>query len=277
MESVIIHGTAPTSITKGVVLMNTSEQNRRPSTEDSGKGKQSDALLVIAACSGNPHAFAELSRLHSKRVLLRLHRITKNWQDAEDVLQEALMKAFLHLDSFQGKASFSTWFTSIAVNTAFMLLRKRRGVLEIAINNASEKGTYSEWDLKDSRDNPEQCFERRQRLDLIRSGILKLPPELRKAVALQHSKDLSNKEIARCLGISLGATKSRLLRARMALRVLVQSEASQLPTRAAPVSAKRPTVLKSRDNDINIHFQDGSIVDHTKLSRAPRLIGNSLD
>jgi RNA polymerase sigma-70 factor (ECF subfamily) len=209
---------------KGVVLMNPSEQNGRPSTVDKSRDKQGEVLLVLAACSGDSHAFVELSKPYSKRILLTLYRITKNWQDAEDVLQEALMKAFLHLDSFQGKASFSTWFTSIAVNTALMLLRKRRGVLEITIDNAGETGTHNEWKLKDSRDNPEQCFERQQRANLIQAGILQLPPKLRKVVELQHSSDLSNKEIARCLGISPAAAKSRLLRARTALRVFIQRE-----------------------------------------------------
>jgi RNA polymerase sigma-70 factor (ECF subfamily) len=179
--------------------------------------------------------------------LLTLYRITKNWQDAEDAFQEALMKAFLHLDSFQGKAKFSTWFTSIAVNAALMLLRKRRGVLEIAIDNAGEVGTYKEWDLKDSRDNPEQCFERQQRADLIQSGILQLPSELRKVLELQHSRDLSNKEIARCLGISLAATKSRLLRARRALRMFVQREVRKPPTGVTPVWAKQPAFPNNSD------------------------------
>jgi len=257
--------------------MNTSEQNRRLSTVASGRDKQSDAVLVIAACSGNSHAFAELSRPHSKRILLTLYRITKNWQDAEDAFQETLLKAFLHLDSFQGKASFSTWFTSIAVNTAFMLLRKRRGVPEIAINNVGEAGAPHEWDLKDPRDNPEQCFKRQQRADLLRSGILQLPPELRRVVELQHSRDLSNEEIARCLGISLAATKSRLLRARTALRVFVQRKVGKPPIRAAPVWAKHPAVPKNGDNEINLHCQEGSIVDLAKVSPASRLIGNSLD
>ena len=205
------------------------------STAGNGQEKQSDVLLALAACSGNSHAFVELSKPHAKRILLTLYRITKNWQDAEDLLQEALMKAFLHLDSFQGKASFSTWFTSIAVNTAFMLLRKRRGVIEIEIDKVGEVGKSSEWDLKDSRDNPEQCFERQQRADLIQSGIMQLPPELRKVVELQCSRDLSNKEIARCLGISLTATKSRLLRAKTALRVFVQREVGKPRSNAEPV------------------------------------------
>jgi RNA polymerase sigma factor (sigma-70 family) len=259
------------------VSMNTSEQNGRPSSVDHGQDKRSDALLVIATCSGNSHAFAELSRPHSKRVLLTLYRITKNWQDAEDAFQETLMKAFLHLDSFQGKANFSTWLTRIAVNNALMLLRKRRGVLEVAIDNAGYMGTYSEWELKDSRDNPEQCFERQQRADLVQAAILQLPPILRKVVELQHSRGLSNKEIARCLGISLAATKSRLLRGRTALRVLIQHEAGKSPTRVEPVWTKRPAVAKHTHNDVNFDFHDGSIVGHTEASPASRQIGGPLD
>jgi RNA polymerase sigma-70 factor (ECF subfamily) len=191
--------------------------------------------------------------------LLTLYRITKNWQDAEDALQEALMKAFTHLDSFHGKANFSTWFTSIAVNTALMLLRKRRKVLEIALDSAGEVGKYPEWNLKDSRDNPEQCFERQQRSDLIQSGILQLPLELRKVVELHHSEDLSNKEIAQCLGISLAATKSRLLRARKALRVFVQRKAGRSTNRPEPAWAKRPAFPTDSGNDLYFDSQDGSL------------------
>jgi RNA polymerase sigma factor (sigma-70 family) len=240
--------------------MNPSEQNGSSSTAGDGHAKQADVLLVLAACSGDSHAFVELSKPHSKRILLTLYRITKNWQDAEDALQEALMKAFLHLDSFQGRANFSTWFTSIAVNTALMLLRKRRNVLEITLDNAGEAGTYPAWNLRDSRDNPEQCFERQQRSDLIRSGILQLSPELRKVVELQHSTDLSNKEIAQCIGISLAATKSRLLRARKALRVFVQCHVGRSPNRPEPAWAKRPVFLTNGESDIHFDSHNGSVV-----------------
>lgn len=229
--------------------MNPTEQIGSRSTVDNGQAKQGDLLLLLAACAGDSQAFVKLCKPHSKRLLLTLYRITKNWQDAEDALQEALMKAFLHLDSFQGKANFSTWFTRIAVNSALMLLRKRRGVLEIAIDKTGEVGTYSEWDLKDSRDNPEQCFERQQRADLIHLAILQLPPDLCDVVELRYSRDLSNKEIARCLGISLAAAKSRLLRARTALRVSVQREARKSPTRAESVWAKQPPSLTISGND----------------------------
>jgi RNA polymerase sigma-70 factor (ECF subfamily) len=215
--------------------MKPNEQNGSRSAADDGQDKQRDMLLVLAACSGDSHAFIELSKPHSKRVLLTLYRITKNWQDAEDALQEALMKAFLHLDSFQVRASFSTWFTKIAVNTALMLLRKRRGVLESVIGKTGGLDSCGEWDLKDCRDNPEQCFERQQRVDLIRSGILQLPAKLRKVVELQYSRDLSNHEIAQCLDISVAATKSRLLRARAALRTFIQREVCESSRKAEHV------------------------------------------
>lgn len=208
-----------------------------------GYDRQHDALLALAVRSGNSNAFVELSKPHVKRVLRTLYRITRNWEDAEDVLQESLMKAFLHLDSYQGIASFSTWFTSIAVNSALMLLRKRRGVLEIAMDNVN---SVAPWNLKDSRDNPEQCFERQQRADLIRSGILRLPPQLRKVVELQHSRDLSNEEIAKCLGISVAATKSRLSRARMALYASVQRGIGKSPARAKHVWTKACVSTESR-------------------------------
>jgi DNA-directed RNA polymerase specialized sigma24 family protein len=85
-----------------------------------------DAILVAEARCGDSCAFAELGKRHSRRVLHKIYRITNNWQDAEDVLQESLMRAFVHLHTFECKASFSTWFTSIAMNTALMLLRKQR-------------------------------------------------------------------------------------------------------------------------------------------------------
>src|SRR5580704_4862573 len=85
--------------------------------------KMADELLVSAAQSGDSQAFVELSRRHSGRLLLNIYRITNNWQDAEDVVQEALMRTFVHINTFESRPSFSTWLTRIAINTALMLLR----------------------------------------------------------------------------------------------------------------------------------------------------------
>src|SRR5258708_13869242 len=96
-----------------------------------GKGKDSDSILVAAAKSGDTHAFEELVSRYRARVLAVAQRITNNREDAEDAAQESFHKAFLHLDSFQEKARFSTWLTRITMNEALMMLRKRRGFLEV--------------------------------------------------------------------------------------------------------------------------------------------------
>jgi RNA polymerase sigma factor (sigma-70 family) len=243
--------------------MNPSEQNASFSNVHDSQDKDVDVLLVSTERFGDSHVFVELSKSHSKRILLTLYRITKNWQDAEDALQEALMKAFLHLDSFQGKASFSTWLTSIAVNTALMLLRKRRDVVELALDSTGEVGTHNGWSLQDSRDNPEQCFERQQRADLLQSGILQLPPGHRIVVELKHLRGLSNKEISQCLGISLSATKSRLLRARAALRAFVNHEAGKSRT-DGPVWAQRPAFQMTGDSNITCDFEPGMLCEPCK-------------
>ena len=85
-----------------------------------------DAMLVAVARSGDSSAFVELSKRHSRRVLHRIYRMTNNWQDAEDVLQESMIRAFVHLHTFECRASFSTWLTSIAINSALMFLRKKK-------------------------------------------------------------------------------------------------------------------------------------------------------
>jgi RNA polymerase sigma-70 factor (ECF subfamily) len=151
--------------------------------------------------------------------------MTNNWQDAEDVLQESLMRAFVHLHTFECRASFSTWLTRIAINTALMLLRKRKGAVRTAIDSSLDEIALSEkWELRDYRDNPEQHYARQQRATLLHGAMLRLRPESRRILELQQSGELSIKEIARFLGISEPALKSRLLRARLALREFVQNE-----------------------------------------------------
>src|SRR5258706_12352861 len=93
--------------------------------------KKSDEMLVSAAKCGNTQAFEELILRHEQKVLAVAQRITNNREDAQDVAQETFHKAFCHLNTFQEKSRFSTWMTRIAMNEAFMLLRRRRGALEV--------------------------------------------------------------------------------------------------------------------------------------------------
>jgi RNA polymerase sigma factor (sigma-70 family) len=181
-----------------------------------------DAMLVAVAQSGDSSAFVELSQRHSRRVMHKIYRITNNWQDAEDVFQDSLMRAFVHLHTFESRASFSTWLTRIAINTALMLLRKRKGTPRPAFDSgADDTGQSEKWEIRDHRDNPEQHYARQQRVTMLSGAMQRLRPGSRRVLELQQSGDLSNKEIAQSLGISEPAVKSRLLRARIELREYV--------------------------------------------------------
>jgi RNA polymerase sigma-70 factor (ECF subfamily) len=190
----------------------------------SSRNKMSDALLVSAAKSGDAIAFVELSKRHSDMILCRTYRIVKNWQDAEDVLQDSFMKAFVHLKDFQERSSFSSWLTRIAINSALMLLRKKRGHIEISTDAIDDEfGIRDRWEPRDHADSPESRCARREREGLLKGAIQGLPPMLRDVVQLSYGEDRSMEEIAQFLGISVPAVKSRLARARTALRISLAS------------------------------------------------------
>src|SRR5277367_4257898 len=113
-----------------------------------------EKLLVSAAKSGDAVAFVELSKRHSTKILRRAYRIVKNWQDAEDVLQESLMRAFLHLKDFEERSSFSSWLTRIAINFSLMNLRKKRGYVETSMDVINDDHELLHWEPKDPGENP---------------------------------------------------------------------------------------------------------------------------
>jgi RNA polymerase sigma-70 factor (ECF subfamily) len=189
-----------------------------------GLNEMREDLLVSAAKSGDAVAFVELSKRHSKMVLRRAYRIVKNWEDAEDVLQESLMRAFLHLKDFEERSSFSSWLTRIAINFALMSLRKKRGHVEISMEVINDDhGVRYRWEPKDPAESPESRCSRREREDLLEGAIRKLPPILRQVVQMKLIDGRSGEEVSQTLGISVPAAKSRLARAKTALRVSLTS------------------------------------------------------
>jgi RNA polymerase sigma-70 factor (ECF subfamily) len=209
---------------EGIGQMNAFISPANDSVIGSSLNKMSDALLVSAAKSGDAIAFVELSTRHSEMILRRTYRIVKNWQDAEDVLQESFMKAFVHLKDFQERSSFSSWLTRIAINSALMLLRKKRGHIEISADAVDDEfGIRERWEPKDRAESPESRCARREWEGLLKGAIQGLPPLLRDVVQLSHGEDRSMEEIAQFLGISVPAVKSRLARARTALRISLAS------------------------------------------------------
>jgi RNA polymerase sigma-70 factor, ECF subfamily len=195
---------------------------------EDGPMEISDEALVSTAKSGDANAFVELSKRHSNRVLLTTYRITRNWQDAEDALQDSLLKAFSHLNGFQEKSSFATWLTRIAINSALMILRKKRVCVEISIDGSDDPDDkYERWEARSLTEDPESLFARSEREELLRNAILRLPPVCREVVELRQAKDYSAREIAQALGISVAAVKSRLSRARLTLRAALLPTDSQ--------------------------------------------------
>jgi RNA polymerase sigma-70 factor (ECF subfamily) len=181
--------------------------------------KATDDLLTLAAKSGNGSAFVELSGRHSKRIQLRLYRILGNWEDTEDALQDSLLKAYDRLDQFRGDCNFSTWLMRIAINSALMMLRKRKVHPETSYDRAaSPAAPLEQWDFPDASADPERLCADKETEDLLRSAISRLLWLYRSVFELFYTKDLSTIETAQVMGISEAAAKSRLLRARRTLR-----------------------------------------------------------
>lgn len=178
----------------------------------------SEQRLLSAAQMGDEQAFLELCRRSSRQVLRTIKQITKNDHDSEDVLQESLMKAFVHLSRFDARSSFSTWLTRIGINSALLLLRKRKRGQEVPVERSLDGGdTWEDWDIPDPSLDPEaqyMAFEQSVRLTKAING---LPIALRCVVTTGQSENYSMKEIADSVGISIPAARSRLVRARAAL------------------------------------------------------------
>ena len=175
-----------------------------------------DEDLVAAAKSGGQPAFVELWTRHSKTAFNMAYRITGNRDDAEDVVQDAWMKAYAHLNTFDGRAKFSTWLTRIAINSALMILRRKRARPETSME-ITDGDSWQQWEIADQTKNVEDLYARHEAGERLRRAIRGLQPALRNVVEIHQSNDSSVREPAELAGISVAATKSRLLRARKIL------------------------------------------------------------
>ena len=176
-----------------------------------------DVCLVAAAKNGDHQAYAELCRRHSQRTLRTVLRITRNIADAEDTLQEALLKAYTHIGEFDGRSAFSSWLTRIAINAALMLLRKRRSQPVCGFEVDPEANDFRLEPAETSYNPEESCIQSGLENELAQA-IRYLPPNLRVVVQIRYREDASMAQIAKTLGISVSAAKSRLARARLQIR-----------------------------------------------------------
>jgi RNA polymerase sigma-70 factor (ECF subfamily) len=178
-----------------------------------------EAPFVAQARKGDDRAFAELVKRYEAKIFRLAQHITQNREDAEDVLQETFLRAYEHLDQFQGNSKFYTWIVRIAVNQALMKLRRRRTDKSVSLDETIDTGEdtvtreIAAWD-----EDPEQRFSREELGEILDSAIQTLAPAYRSVFLLRDVDDLSTEETAEALGLSVPAVKSRLLRARLQLR-----------------------------------------------------------
>jgi RNA polymerase sigma-70 factor, ECF subfamily len=178
-----------------------------------------EAALVERARNGDDQAFSDLVSRYERRVYRMAKQITQSDEDAEDVLQESFLKAYTHLDSFQGQSKFYTWLVRIAVNEALMKLRKRKSDRTVSLDEPADTGEdtvvreIAVWE-----DDPEQKYSREELRDILDKAIEQLKPAFRTVFVLRDIEEMSTEETAEALGLSIPAVKSRLLRARLQLR-----------------------------------------------------------
>lgn len=201
--------------------------------------KDSDEVLVAAAKHGDTQAFETLILRHERTVLAVAQRITNNREDAEDVAQESLHKAFIHLGGFEERSRFSTWLTRIVINQAYMLLRRRRPIFEVLPESPEDGANSISKAFVDQRPNPEESCWRRERTDLLTKAISRLGPKIRTTILARHIEERSIEETAKILGTSSTAVKARLFQGRRRLRGRVKAELLWGAYAAVPGQAQR--------------------------------------
>lgn len=177
-----------------------------------------ESVFVAAAKAGDISAFEDLVNRYERKIFRLAQHITQNNEDAQDVAQEAFLKAFEHLGEFQGNSRFYTWLVRIAVNQALMKLRKRHNK-DVSLDEEIEGEDNSmPREIEDWGPSPEQKFAQSELAGILTQVIGELDPSFRVVFQLRDIDELSTEETAEALGLSVPAVKSRLLRARLKLR-----------------------------------------------------------
>ena len=178
-----------------------------------------DKALVARAKDGDEKAFETLVKRHRRKVLALAFRYTRVREDAEDIVQQTLQKAFVYLRNFEGKSSFSTWLTRIAINEALMWLRKARALCEVPLNHSvNDEGARPDVDVADATPDPEATYLRQEETRTLSMAIERLAPSIRIVLELKELRELSARETAQHLGLSLAAVKARVFHGRRKLR-----------------------------------------------------------
>jgi RNA polymerase sigma-70 factor, ECF subfamily len=196
--------------------------------------------LIARVQAGQADAFYELVRPYERAVFLSALSLTRNDADAEEVAQEAMLKAFKYIGGFRREAKFSTWLIQIAINEAKMKIRKNRRHLYDSIEESqmSDDGDYIPKDFADWREIPSEALERKELRDALASALNSLPEKYRTVMMLRDVQQLSIAETAQVLGISEANVKTRLSRARLQMRdALAPGFGAALSQTSKPITA----------------------------------------
>jgi RNA polymerase sigma-70 factor, ECF subfamily len=185
-------------------------------------GTSHELELIDRVQRGENQLFYELVRPYERRVFAAAMAILRNESDAEDVAQEAMLKALRAIRQFRADARFSTWLIQITVNEALMRRRKERnGVIEAIDDRREEESDYAPRDFADWREIPSEVVERKEVRQRLAQALASLDRKYREVFVLRDMEQLNIQETAEALGISVASVKTRLLRARLMLRDLL--------------------------------------------------------
>jgi RNA polymerase sigma factor (sigma-70 family) len=226
---------------------------RSPQTSATSRSTKglNDGSVVLGASNEHSTVFATLSHQYREQLFRAAHRVTRTREDAEDAVQDTLLRAFVHMSDFEGRSSFGTWLTRITINSALMILRRKRASLEIAIGRNNDSGADDLYEITDHAPNPETRYAQTEEQRILRTAIQRLRPKLRVVVQI-HLQGRSLDETAEVLGISLSAAKGRLFHAKKALRRSVIKLLDQ-PRFAGKLCVLRPGLLVAADTRTRFH------------------------
>lgn len=236
----------------GIRAMNTTlyskdRQASQPSFAVGFSDTARDEALAAAAMMGEEKAFETLVTRYQPRIFALALRYTRIREDAEDVVQQTFQKTFVYLKTFQGKSSFATWLTRIAINEALMWLRRARGLREVSLDDwGGDDGTGPQFDVPDASPDPETTYLQQEETRNLSIAIERLTPRLRSVVELKELRELSARETAQHMGLSVAAVKARMFHGRRQLRKHIRIVGSR---RFSERAFQQPTIVQACSTD----------------------------
>ncbi|MBN1294688.1 MAG: sigma-70 family RNA polymerase sigma factor [Candidatus Latescibacteria bacterium] len=176
---------------------------------------QAESVLIEQCRSKNLSAYRILVEQYKKQAYGFAFSYLKNAEDALNVSQDAFIRAWKSIDTFEKGRSFRPWLFSIVKNLSLNLIEKKKSLHEISLNEAMEE---SGFDIADTSDDPQQLLEKKETGDMVWKAVMELKDEFREVIVLKHFQDLSYREIAETVGAPEGTVMSRLYHARLALK-----------------------------------------------------------